>query len=443
MKNILNQFTLVSISVFFIVTNAFGDVLSGGKKIRILGIGDPVFQVMQKILPEMEKAAGGTIELDVRGFDPLRQQVLLNSKNKESDYDLIAVDLPQFGEYTPFLSDMSDYVDGSTMDPSDFYQVAWAGGIHDGGKILGIPLQPHPEIFAYRKDIFAKYGLAAPKSTDDVINAAKIIHENEEGMAGICWNAGRGTPLGQAFIMTQGAFGQASIDLDRSGDGFTFATIADSNMRPMVDTPSGRATAQYFLDLMKYSPDGILNMAWDERVRVFSQGGCGMTYIWSGRSAIYENDPDSKARGKVGYLPHPHGPGAYNMSTLGGWYLSIPKNIDPERADLAWSVIEWLTSKDMLQEYTKHGNCVSPRPDVSQEPSVQKQCPVIGWVDAMAQFDLLAGWQRPPVPEIQGIVDTMGVEMHDMISGGKSLDDAIKTSQKKLERMMKKAGYSF
>ncbi len=57
---------------------------------------------------------------------------------------------------------MSAMVDGSSMDPSDFYQVAWAGGIHDGGKILGIPLQPHPEIFAYRKDIFAKYGLAAP-----------------------------------------------------------------------------------------------------------------------------------------------------------------------------------------------------------------------------------------------------------------------------------------
>ena len=44
--------------------------------------------------------------------------------------------------------------------------------------------EPHPEIFAYRKDIFAKYGLAAPKSTDDVINAAKIIHENEDGILG-------------------------------------------------------------------------------------------------------------------------------------------------------------------------------------------------------------------------------------------------------------------
>ena len=99
---------------------AYSGVLEG-KKIRILGIGDPVFQVMQKILPELEKMAGGTIELDVRGFDPLRQQVLLNSKNKVSDYDLIAVDLPQFGEYTPFLTDMSAMVDGSSMDPSDFY----------------------------------------------------------------------------------------------------------------------------------------------------------------------------------------------------------------------------------------------------------------------------------------------------------------------------------
>ena len=75
MKNILKLFSLVSISVFFIVTHAFGDVLSGGKKIRILGIGDPVFQVMQKILPEMEAMAGGTLELDIRGFDPFNDAV--------------------------------------------------------------------------------------------------------------------------------------------------------------------------------------------------------------------------------------------------------------------------------------------------------------------------------------------------------------------------------
>src|SRR5215468_8502218 len=51
-----------------------------GQTIRILAIGDPVFQVMQKIHEDMEKTAGGKIELEVRPFDVLHQQVLLNAQ---------------------------------------------------------------------------------------------------------------------------------------------------------------------------------------------------------------------------------------------------------------------------------------------------------------------------------------------------------------------------
>lgn len=76
-------------------------------------------------------------------------------------------------------------------------------------------------------------------------------------------------------------------------------------------------------------------MAWDERVRVFAQGGCAMTYIWSGRSAIYELDEAADARGNVAYLPHPAGPNGLNVSTLGGWFMSIPDNLPEERRDLA------------------------------------------------------------------------------------------------------------
>ena len=47
-----------------------------GQTIRIIGISDPVFQVMQKIHGDLEQMAGGTIELEVRPFDVLRQQVL-------------------------------------------------------------------------------------------------------------------------------------------------------------------------------------------------------------------------------------------------------------------------------------------------------------------------------------------------------------------------------
>jgi hypothetical protein len=189
-----------------------------------------------------------------------------------------------------------------------------------------------------------------------VLAAAKKLHNSKPGLAGIAWNGARGTPLGQTFIQVMGSFGQAPIDLRRKDHGFSIDDIQPQNMKPMIDTPAGLATAKYLKTLMDYSPPGILNMAWDERVRVFAQGGAAMTYIWSGRSAIYELDPQAPARGKVGYVVHPHGPGAAPVSPLGGWSLGIPTNLEKDRVPLAWKVITWLTSPEMMKEYTKHGS---------------------------------------------------------------------------------------
>ncbi|MGI9452535.1 MAG: ABC transporter substrate-binding protein [Geminicoccaceae bacterium] len=422
------------------MTPAHAEGVLDGETIRILGIGDPVFQVMQRIHGDLEEMAGGTIQLDVRPFDVLHQQVLLNAQNDVSSYDLIAVDLPQFGEYMHFLTSLNPLIEEHNFDGSDFHDVAWTGA-QFGGQQLGIPLQPHPEIFAYRTDIFEKYGLDAPKTHADVLAAGKTVQENEEGMAGVCWNAARGTPIGQAFIMTQGDFGAAPIDMVKVGDDFDMGNIKPENMHPTIDTPAGKATMDYFLSLLDMSPPGILNMAWDERVRVFAQGGCAMTYIWSGRSAIYELDEEAPARGNVGYVPHPSGPDSPNRSTLGGWYLSIPTNIGPDRIQLAWKVIDWLTSPEMIAEYTKHGNCVAPRKSVSADADVIARCPVIPHVSQMAEDGFMHGWQRPPVPEIQKIVDVMGAETHSVLTGDVTPEEALANAQRLLDREMRKAGY--
>ena len=411
-----------------------------GETIRILAIGDPVFQVMQRIHGDLEKMAGGTIELDVRGFDVLRQQVLLNAQNDVSNYDIISVDLPQFGEYKGFLIDLADRVEASGMDWQDFHEAAWTGAYHDE-KQLGIPIQPHPEIFAYRSDLFEEAGLEPPRTTDQVLAAAKALHGSKDGLSGICWNAGRGTPLGQTITMVMGSHGLPVIAMDAIEGGFDLGNVRPENMHPQMDSSTATEMASYLMELMQYSPPGILNMAWDERVRVFAQGGCAMTYIWSGRSAIYENDENAEARGNVSYVPHPAGPNGLNVSTLGGWFLSIPDNLPEDRHDLAWSVIEWLASPEMMAEYTKHGNCVAPRHSVSVDTDVVARCPVIPFVESMANSGEIAGWQRPPVPEIQQIFDILGAEFHKALAGAESPESALAESQRQLDRIMRRAGY--
>ena len=446
-KNFLLGLAATTVAIGWTASGARAATASGqatgtlnGQTIRILAIGDPVFQVMQKIHDDMEKMAGGKIELEVRPFDVLHQQVLLNAQSPTSNYDIIAIDLPQFGEYKSFLLDLNPLIKESGFDASDFQEAAWTGA-QAGGKQLGIPIQPHPEILAYRKDLFEQAGLKPPETTDDVLAAAKKLHNAQPGLAGIAWNAARGTPLGQTFIQVMGSFGQAPIDLPKKDHGFSIDNIKPENMKPMIDTPAGLATAKYLKALMDYSPPGILNMAWDERVRVFAQGGAAMTYIWSGRSAIYELDPQAPARGKVGYVVHPHGPNAAAVSPLGGWSLGIPTNLDKSRVPLAWKVITWLTSPEMMKEYTKHGDCVSPRHSVSQDPEVVGHCPVVPDVDAMASKGELAAWQRPPVPELQQIVDVLGSVMHEMLAGKRTPEEAVKESQQEIDRIMRKAGY--
>ena len=411
-----------------------------GETIRLLVVTDPVFKAMQEMLPDLQTESGGKIELTVLPFDQLHQQVLLNAQAGESRYDIIGIDLPQFGEYQPFLTDLSPYIEAENYDISDFHAAAWEGMIH-GGKVLGIPIQPQPEIFGYRTDLFEAAGLQPPRTIDEVLAAAEKLHRPDEGVAGVCWNAARGTPLGQTFLQVLGAFGQAPIALDEKGDDYDIGNIKPENMKPMFDTPVALDVANYLMILLNYSPPGILNMAWDERTRVFTQGGCAMTYIWSGSAAEYEAHPDAPVHGKVAYEPHPAGNGAPNRSTLGGWSIGIAAALPQERKDLAWKVIKWLTTKDMMTEYTKHGDCISPRHSVSADPDVIARCPVIKAVDQFASKGEIQSWQRPPVPELQQLVDILGAEMHEMLSGKKTPEEAIADSQRLTDRVMRKAGY--
>jgi multiple sugar transport system substrate-binding protein len=78
---------------------------------------------------------------------------------------------------------------------------------------------------------------------------------------------------------------------------------------------------------------------------------------------------------------------------------------------------------------------------VSQDPAVVARCPAVKAVDDFASAGEIASWQRPPVPELQQIVDVLGTQMHQMISDKKSPEEAVKESQKLIDRVMQKAGY--
>lgn len=422
---LIRMIMLLSLVAMAVPASAGGDKPFAGQTIRILFVTDPFAFATQKIVDRLQQATGATIQLEVVPYDAVHQKILLNSQQKESAYEVVSVDIVWEGEFCAAnaLLPLDGLIAASKFDKSDFLEAAWSEA-QCQGKQMGIPLQPHPEILWYRKDIFQAKGIKPPETTDEVLKIAAQLNDPKNNFYGIAFNGARGQPLGQQVAHFYAAFGQR---------------LFDDKWRPTLNTPDGVRAAKYFMELKKYAPPDILNMAWDERARQFAQGGAAMCYEWGARSFMAEDPSNSVVSGKVGYVAAPHAPDKPAVTPNGEWSISIPSNVKNQK--LAWEFVQWFTDKKQLKELAKAGNSGMPRYSIIRDPELIKMYPVFPAVDAIAQKGQLKDWMRPAIPEWPFLADTFGTVFHGMLSGSITPEQATKKVQEIMDAKMRENGY--
>ncbi|MCU4654281.1 extracellular solute-binding protein [Roseibacterium sp. SDUM158016] len=411
--------------------------LSGG--LRILVHGDPTFMVMETLKRQFEQIVGTDIHQRAFSIDRLHQEALRNAERKRSAYDLIAVDLPWVGEFVTkgVIRPLSEVMDTERLDPGDFHTAGWRA-THWNGVPYGVPSQTTPELMFYRKDWFAREGLAPPATNRDVIEAARHFHDPRNGRYGVAWNAARGTALGHTYMITSAAFGQPIIDLPRVAGGYDADKLGSGTYTPRLDTPRALAAANYLMELLEYSPPDILSMSWYERVRPFAAGKVAMAYGYTLLAPYFELDETCPAHGNTGYLPHPHGPEGAPIAPVGGYALCIPANLDEDRvADAAEALIAF-TSPAAQKLYVQNGSRTAPRYSVGADPEVRRLSPIFETVDQMSWRDELQFWPRPPIPQISDIIHLCGHELHDMLRGLVTPEAALARVQERAEEILRK-----
>ncbi|MEY8098331.1 ABC transporter substrate-binding protein [Falsihalocynthiibacter sp. S25ZX9] len=406
--------------------------LAGG--LRILVHGDPTFMVMDNLKRQFEQMIGAKINQRAFSIDRLHEESLRNFDRKVSRYDIIAVDLPWIGEFADkgVLLPLDNLLDVERLDPSDFHTAGWQGA-HWGGRPFGVPSQTTPELLFYRKDWFAQAGLEPPSTTDQVLNAARTLHNPSRGRYGIAWNAARGTALGHQFMMACADFGQPILNLHPIAGGYSADVANRTDLEPTIDTPLGLQAAEYLKNLLDFSPPDILSMSWYERMRPYAAGKIAMAYGYTLLAPYFESDPSSPAFGETGYLPHPAGPSGHPVAPVGGYVLGIPSNIAEERRGPAAEALIAFTSPAAQKLYVQNGSRTAPRYSVGADPEVRRLSSIFEAVDAMSWRDELQFWPRPPIPQIAEITRICGEEMHDMLRGIISPRDALKNSQSRAE----------
>ncbi|MCL7942101.1 extracellular solute-binding protein [Halomonas sp. ATCH28] len=414
--------------------------LKGG--LRGLIHADPTFMAMHNLKQQLESIFGLEIHNSARSIDDLLEAILTNAGRSKSRYDLVACDLPWFGELASkgILQPLDHFIRRDAYDLSDFHSVA-VQSTQYAGQQYGIPLQTTPELLCYRKDIFEQAQLEPPTTTEELIKVARQLHDPARGRYGIAWNAARGTPLGHTFSFLMAKFGQPILNLRRCEGGYDFKQASGEELRPMFQTDAAYRACEYMLDILKYSPPNILHMAWYERAQSYAAGEACMAYCYTLLAPLIEFDRQSPAWGKTGYLPHPIGNHGRLITPIGGYALAIPANLSEERVEAVWTALRHLTSANMSKLYILNGSLVTPRFSVSQDPEVSALSPLIEIVDDMARKEILQAWPRPPVPGITDVISIAGHEIFEVLDGRRSIKKALSMAQDRADRVMRDRGF--
>ena len=413
-----------------------------GTDLRFLLHDDNYFSSMRDMWSDFRSKLSARKNFIHLGLGQLREEVFVNAKRKESQFDVIAVNMPWLGESVAngVAQPLTGFLKSSSINPLDFHPNIWATGNWNKTQ-YGVPIYCTIEALALRKDLFEEHGLNQPTNFEKVIEAAKALHNPKRDMQGIVWNAAKGIPISHSFMFFMGCCGSPVINIRTPRLHVDYSQLSGEAMRPRILSDAGKNTLAYMHQLLAYSPADILLMDWNKAHDIFMSGQAAMIYSWTMRAARFEHDIHSVVKRKVTYCAHPHGPGGTSVSPIGGFLLMVPASLPPERARLAFEAISWMASPAAMKEHVKNGFPVAPRFSVSADPEAAATTPIVSFVDRLAKQNKIQTWQRPPIPEYHLIEEILGEEIFAALNGECSDVEALTRSQNRIDAAMRTAGY--
>jgi trehalose/maltose transport system substrate-binding protein len=299
---------------------------------------------------------------------------------KDSSVDIISMDVP----YVPEFAAAGWTIPVDDILPKD-EQAKFSQGTLNGatyqGKLGGVPWYNNGPGLYYRKDLFDAKGLKAPKTYDDLLNAAKALQTAD--MAGFALQL----PQNEGGIINWMEFLWGY-----GGD------LVDDKLNVVVDQgTAGVDGLQKLVDWVytdKIIPEAALQFKLGADVmNLFRGGKAAMIRLWfSNVGDLYKDDSAIKTN-QWDVAPLPSKDGAKSgPGCLGDWNLGVSKFSTKQKEAL--EAVRILTNFDNQRARFLDGGFLPSRQAVFDDPDIQKKYPYAK--SAQASFDNLK--PRPVTP---------------------------------------------
>lgn len=240
---------------------------------------------MQELVDQFNKERAGEIEVRMSimpGGNFYESILTAVISGRAPDVAIMHMDrLPEFASQG-ILLELDAYVDELGLVGEDYIEPVWNGGIIDG-KRYSIPLDAHPLVMYWNKDIFEAAGLdpeAPPMDRESFIEVTKLLTQDTDGDGVIDqW----GTQLSVGWPNFQYWY---SILFQNDGELFN-----EDNTQAIFNNEAGVDALQYLTDLIYVHKVSPANVQVDADVEAFKRGEVAIEFNGIWMLAGYQDHP--------------------------------------------------------------------------------------------------------------------------------------------------------
>ncbi|MDQ0467479.1 ABC transporter substrate-binding protein [Labrys wisconsinensis] len=391
--------------------------------LNVASMNDPFGAAMAKLAPTVEEKTGVAIKVDIMSYGELMTKTTADFVGNTKGYDVVTMDIVLAGQYATSdqVLDLTQLVkrDAAELDLDDIYPAIMASIGQYGGKQVAFPFAGYANVLVYRTDLFEAAKLKAPTTMEELVADAETLTDRAKGQYGWVANGQKGPAVAQDWMQYNAEFGGSILDKDGKP-----ALNSEANIKSLA------AYKQLF---DKAAPPGAVDYDWGGREESFRQGVSATMQTWSVGAAAYGNPDQSKVVGKFAVVKAPSGAGLPERYGIGGWGLSINKDIDAGRQEAAWKVIKYLAGKEGQKELNLLGAGGYIRKSTLADPDLLKKFPFQPVIaESFAKGD---GDFRPRIPEYPEIQDILGTAVNAVLAGNADPKAALDEAQAKAKEL--------
>jgi multiple sugar transport system substrate-binding protein len=317
--------------------------VEGGSRLVVAVNAGVEGDALKAAAADYQTLTGARMEIIELPYANLFEKAMLDLDSRTGAYDVIMMDDPWF----PRLASAGKltaleplYRQAGQPGPDDDFVATSLGLCRDpsqGNRLYALPYVGNSQLFFYRRDLFEKYGLAAPKTWTEVREAARRIGAGE-GIYGYVMRAAPGNASVTDFMPILWAFGAELLGPDDA---------------PQLDTPEAAAALGFMVEMGKWSPPGYVSFNADEVAAHLLQATAAMSINWPAWVLAMDEPTKSKAVGKIAFAPLP-GEKRPGQAAMGNWLLAIPAG--SRNAGAAFAFVRWATEPAQMRKAAERGN---------------------------------------------------------------------------------------